>query len=299
MKRSLHPLSNRFLIGALILITQVACGAGGADTSANTPTTAPLPTPSPTPSPSNAPASYALVWADEFSADGLPDPAKWQYDTEANKTGWYNNELQYYSAGRLENSRISNGKLIITARKEALTSAADYGGQAYTSARLITRDKASWTYGFFEVRAKLPCGLGTWPAIWMLGTANVPHPANGEIDIMEQVGKNPTSIEGTIYTAATGATSGGASGATQISDACTNFHNYQLTWTPDALIIGVDNLPYFTYANPKNGTASWPFDKPQYLLLNLAIGGDMGGTVDDRIFPVQMEIEYVRVYQKP
>ncbi|EJL84973.1 beta-glucanase/beta-glucan synthetase [Herbaspirillum sp. CF444] len=248
---------------------------------------------------SNAPPEYALVWSDEFETDGLPDQSKWRYDTEANATGWYNHELQYYAKARLENSRVSNGKLIITARKESLTTASDYGGQEYTSARLTTRGKASWTYGFFEIRAKLPCGIGTWPAIWMLGTANVPHPANGEIDIMEQVGKNPTSIEGTIYTASTGQNLGGKSGSIQIADACTAFHDYQLTWTEDSLVIGVDNNAYFTYANPKSGVAEWPFDAPQYMLLNLAIGGDMAGPVDDSIFPVQMEIEHIRVYQKP
>lgn len=281
--------SIKSMIGLFALIGLVSCGGGSSAATSNSP---------PPALPSNAPPGYSLVWSDEFSIDGLPDQTKWSNDTEANKTGWYNHELQYYSAVRAENSIIRNGKLIITARKEALTNAPDYGGQAYTSARLITRDKASWTYGFFEVRAKLPCGLGTWPAIWMLGTANVPHPANGEIDIMEQAGRNPTEVDGTIYTAATGATSGGISGATQVTDACTNFHNYQLTWTADSLIIGVDNQPYFTYINPKTGVASWPFDKPQYLLINLAIGGDMGGAVDDNIFPVQMEIEHVRVYQK-
>ncbi len=284
---------NRFL-GMVVSICLAIAGCGGGGSSVGSSSNS-----SPSPFPSNAPPGYALVWSDEFATDGLPDPTKWSYDTEANVTGWYNHELQYYSAGRPENSEIRNGKLIITARKEALTTAPDYGGQAYTSARLNTRDKASWTYGFFEVRAKLPCGLGTWPAIWMLGTANVPHPANGEIDIMEQVGSNPAEIDGTIYTSATGATTGGSSGSTQVTDACTNFHNYQLTWTADSLVIGVDDQSYFTYANPNTGTASWPFDQPQYMLLNLAIGGDMGGTVDDNIFPVQMEIEHVRVYQKP
>ena len=244
------------------------------------------------------PAGYTLVWAEEFNGDGLPDSSKWSYDTEANATGWFNNELQYYAAGRLENSRISNGELIITARNEALTSAPDYGGQAYTSARLITRGKASWTYGFFEIRAKLPCGQGTWPAIWMLGANNDAWPGNGEIDIMEQVGMKPTEITGTVHMAATAGTPG-IGGATQIADACTNFHNYQLTWTEDKLVIGVDNAPYFTYANPGKGKASWPYDSPQYLILNLAIGGEMAGLVtDDSIFPRQMEVEYVRVYQK-
>lgn len=249
------------------------------------------------PAANNAPAGYVLAWSEEFDQDGLPDATKWVYDTEANASGWYNNELQYYAVARLENSRVAGGKLIITARKEKLTSAADYGGQAYSSARLITRGKASWTYGFFEIRAKLPCGIGTWPAIWMLGASDVAYPANGEIDIMEQVGKTPTSIEGTIHNTST-AGSNGNGGVTNVSDACTAFHNYQLTWTADRLILGVDNQPFHTYLNQHAGAASWPFDKPQYLLLNLAIGGDMAGPVDDNIFPRSMEVDYVKVYQK-
>lgn len=244
-----------------------------------------------------APPGYALVWSDEFDIDGLPDPAKWSFDTEANARGWYNDELQYYAGGRLENARVGNGKLTITARKEALTGAADYGGQKYTSARLITRGKAEWLYGFFEVRAKLPCGVGTWPAIWMLGASGEPWPANGEIDIMEQVGKDPAKIQGTVHTTASSGQFG-RGGAVQITDACTSFHNYQLIWTADRLAIGVDDRPYFTYKNQGKGRASWPFDRPQFLLLNLAIGGSMGGPVDDKIFPVRMEVEYVRVYQR-
>ena len=242
------------------------------------------------------PPGYKLVWSDEFNKDGLPDQTKWSYDTEANAKGWYNHELQYYAAGRLENSRVSHGKLIITARKEALKSASDYGGQKYTSARLITRDKASWKYGFFEIRAKLPGGVGTWPAIWMLGTTGG-WPAGGEIDIMEQVGKDPTTISGTIHNQSTAGTSGSGS-QTKVMDACSSFHNYQLTWTPEQLLIGVDGKVYHTYVNSGKGKDSWPFDKPQYLLLNLAIGGDMAGPVDNNIFPVQMEVDYVRVYQK-
>ena len=130
---------------------------------------------------------WTLVWNDEFDVNGLPDASKWGYDTERNQLGWYNNEKQYYSANRLANASVQNGMLTITARKESLTGAADYGGQSYTSARLITRGKASWTYGFSEVRAKLPCSLGTWPAIWMLGTKGS-WPDDGEIDIMEQRG---------------------------------------------------------------------------------------------------------------
>ena len=116
------------------------------------------------------PANYRLVWSDEFSTDGLPDPAKWAYDTERNREGWHNNELQYYSGPRKENAKIKKGILHIQARKEALKEAPDWGRQQYTATRLITRGKADWTYGFFEVRAKMPCGKGTWPAIWTLGT---------------------------------------------------------------------------------------------------------------------------------
>lgn len=243
----------------------------------------------------------ALVWSDEFDVNGLPSASKWDYDTERNRLGWYNNELQYYARGRLENARVEGGKLIITARKEDLTSAADYGGQHYTSARLLTRGKASWTYGFFEVRAKLPCGAGTWPAIWALGTGGR-WPEDGEIDIMEQRGNNKTVILGTIHTRANNYFNGslgvGLGSQTTVSDACTNFHNYQLTWTAEKIVIGVDGVSYFEYANPNFGDYNrWPFSNPQYLILNLAIGGDLGGTVDPAFTSQQMEVEYVRVYQ--
>jgi beta-glucanase (GH16 family) len=255
-----------------------------------------LSTPAAAQTPHQAPPGYALIWSDEFNVDGLPDPGKWAYDTEANATGWYNNERQYYSAGRLENSQVSNGVLSIIARKEALTQAADYGGQQYTSARMITRGKASWTYGFIEARAKLPCGLGTWPAIWTLGT-NGSWPAAGEIDIMEHTGNNPGRIHGTLHMQATAGT-GGINGQTTVATACSAFHNYQMTWTPQSITFGVDGTVYHSYANPGQGSASWPFDQPQYLLLNLAIGGNFtSGVIDDSIFPVRLDMDYVRVYQ--
>jgi beta-glucanase (GH16 family) len=244
------------------------------------------------------PAHWKLVWSDEFNTDGLPDPAKWSYDTERNKEGWHNQELQYYAHARPENSRVENGRLIIQARKERLAQAADYGGQAYTSARLITRDKQSWTYGFIEVRAKLPCGLGTWPAIWMLGTSGS-WPQMGEIDIMEHVGRKKGEVLGTVHTGAYNHAINTHKGATiMVPDACDAFHNYQLTWTADQIAIGVDDKVFFTFANAKDGDkAKWPFSDPQYLLLNVAVGGTLGGPVDDHIFPVQMEVDYVRVYQ--
>ena len=242
-----------------------------------------------------APASYRLVWADEFDTAGLPDSTRWAYDTERNRAGWYNNELQYYAAARADNSVVSGGRLRITARRESLSSAADWGGQRYTSTRLITRGKAAWTYGFFEIRAKLPCGRGTWPAIWMLGTGGV-WPDDGEIDIMEQVGSNPSRVFGTVHTLG-GSGGAGQGAATQVSDACTAFHDYQLHWTADEIAIGIDGVVHFRYPNPRSGRRFWPFDAPQYLVLNIAIGGVLGGTVDDGIFPVTMEVEHVRVWQ--
>ncbi|UGQ46940.1 glycoside hydrolase family 16 protein [Massilia endophytica] len=245
------------------------------------------------------PPAYRLVWADEFDKDGLPDSARWDYDTEFNQRGWFNNEKQYYSKGRLENARVENGKLIITARKEELRSTADWGGQKYSSARLLTRGKASWTYGMVEVRAKLPCAVGSWPAIWMLGTKGR-WPEDGEIDIMEHVGKEPNVILGSIYTGAynwpknTPITT-----KTPVPDVCGSFHTYQLTWTPERMDIGVDGRNYQQLVKAKDADyQKWPFDQPQYLLLNLAVGGDLGGPVDDSSFPWQFEIDYVRVYQR-
>jgi beta-glucanase (GH16 family) len=185
--------------------------------------------------------------------------------------------------------------LRITARREELRSAADWGGQRYTSARLVTRGKATWTYGFFEVRARLPCGVGTWPAIWTLGSGGV-WPDDGEIDLMEQVGSNPSRVFSTVHTRVSGGT--GTGGEIQLPDACTAFHDYQLHWTSDALVLGVDGRQVYRYDNPRTGRDRWPFDAPQYLLLNIAIGGVLGGTVDDRIFPRTLEVDYVRVYQR-
>ncbi len=296
------------LMATLALLQACGGGGGGAATAAPAPAAAApapvtvpvtLPVTPPVPAPSNnppyVPASYRLVWVDEFSVDGLPDATRWNYDTERNRAGWYNNELQYYSGPRLDNARVSAGTLQITARRESLSSAPDWGGQRYTSTRLITRGKASWTYGFFEIRAKLPCGRGTWPAIWTLGTGGV-WPDDGEIDIMEQVGSNPSRVFGTVHTQG-GSGGAGRGAATQINDACTAFHDYQLHWTPDELAIGVDGVVYFRYPNPRSGRRLWPFDLPQYLILNIAIGGVLGGTVDDGIFPVTMEIDHVRVWQ--
>lgn len=297
----------------LALLVLCGCGGGGGATGPNTitanSTTTPTTsgstigagTPTNTPVTTVPPPGYVLAWSDEFDTGGdqLPDTAKWAYDTARNQAGWFNNEKQYYASGRLANSRVSGGKLVITARKEDLSSAADWGGQHYTSARMYTKGKARWTYGFFEVRAKLPCGAGTWPAIWTLGDWSNTWPMQGEIDIMEQTGWNKTTVLGTVHTQA-GSGGAGSTGSTTVNDACTAFHRYQITWTAQSINFAVDGVTYRTaYSNPGTGVNAWPFDQPQYLLLNLAIGGDLGGTINDAALPQTLEIDYVRVYQKP
>jgi beta-glucanase (GH16 family) len=249
------------------------------------------------------PAGYHLVWSDEFDVAGLPDATKWNYDTYRNAAGWYNNELQYYSNARAQNSRVENGMLIVTARKEDLSAAGlgDWGGQKYSSARLTTSGEQSWTRGFVEVRAKLPCGVGTWPAIWMLSAPpQTAWPDDGEIDIMEHVGFDPGVVHGTVHTGAYNHVRGNQKTATtRINDLCNEFHRYQMNWTVARITIGVDDRYYYQYTNDESGNAEWPFDSPQYLILNVAVGGDWGGQqgVDDAIFPVDMTVDYVRVYQ--
>jgi beta-glucanase (GH16 family) len=246
------------------------------------------------------PAGYRLVWSDEFDAGTLPDRTKWAYDTHRNRLGWYNNERQYYADERAENARIENGMLVITARKESTDAFADAGGQEYTSARLFTKDRRSWTYGFFEIRAKLPCGLGTWPAIWTLADSGG-WPDGGEIDIMEHVGFEPGVVHGSVHTKAyhhsihTHRTA-----KVTRPDVCGAFHRYQLTWTAQRITVGIDDRNYFSFRNGGTGDRrAWPFDRPQHLLLNIAVGGDWGGQrgVNPRAFPVAMEVDYVRVYQ--
>ena len=247
--------------------------------------------------PMAVPAGYTLAWSDDFSGEGGPDATKWSYDTGRNREGWHNRERQYYSRDRTQNAEQRDGRLVITARKETLSSAADWGRQRYTSARLITRGKAEWTYGFFEIRARLACGKGTWPAIWMLGSQG-DWPAGGELDIMEHIGHQPGRVFSTVHSAG-GSGGSGAGAATQVPDACTAFHDYQMHWTRQGIRFGIDGVEHFEYLNPGTGSVRWPFDAPQFLILNIAIGGDLGGQIDDSIFPVSMEVEHVRVHQKP
>lgn len=249
------------------------------------------------------PDGYQLVWSDEFEIDGPPDTTRWTYDVARNRLGWYNNELQYYSANRPENARVEGGRLVIQAQRESPDAARlpDSGGQEFTSARLVSRGLAQWTYGFFEASVRVPCGRGTWPAVWLLPDAEVAWPAGGEIDILEHVGHNPGVVHGTVHTTSYNHTRGTERGGSRrIPDACDSFHRYQVHWTAEAIIFGVDDVSYYTFANDGRGDPeTWPFDQPFYAIVNLAVGGDWGGAegVDRRAFPQTLEVDYVRVFQ--
>ncbi|MGC4100721.1 family 16 glycosylhydrolase [Ferruginibacter sp.] len=226
-----------------------------------------------------------LVWSDEFNVDGAPDPTKWGYDLGAG--GWGNNEAQYYTS-RPENAVVINGVLKITLKKES------YSGSNYTSARLLTKDKFSFKYGKIEIRAKLPSGGGTWPAIWTLGSNinTTPWPACGEMDIMEHKGNELNKIYGTLHHP--GHSGGNGDGSTLvISNASTEFHNYILEWSASTIKLSVDSQVFFTFAN----NASLPFNQNFFVILNVAMGGTFGGAIDPAFTSGTMEVDYVRVYQ--
>jgi beta-glucanase (GH16 family) len=236
---------------------------------------------------------YTLVWDDEFDSQYI-NPDKWSW--EINGDGGGNNELQYYTA-LPTNSYIENGKLIIKAIHE------NYQNREYTSARLRTKNKGDWLYGRIEVSAKIPIGIGTWPAIWMLPTdwTYGGWPASGEIDVMEHVGYDPNVIHGSIHTQAYNHTIGTQKTAQlKIPTATTQFHLYVIEWFADHIDFYIDSYKYFTFNNENKGWQYWPFDKRFHLILNLAVGGNWGGVqgVDINAFPAQMEIDYVRVYKK-
>ena len=251
--------------------------------------------------PVKRPADARLVWQDEFDGDRL-DTAKWAYDTARNKQGWHNGELQYYSAGRLENIGVANGVLRFEARRETLdpTKYPDWGGQNYTSARIYSKG-AGWTYGFYEIRAKLPCARGTWPAIWMLPVDLKKWPDDGEIDIMEQVGAEPNLIYASLHTLLFNHVKKTQRSAQKlVPTSCDEFHVYQLDWRSDSIAIGVDGQGILRVLNDQpGGKGAWPFDTPYKLILNLAMGGDWAGQkgMDDAALPQRMEVDYVRVWQ--
>ncbi|MFK8054439.1 MAG: family 16 glycosylhydrolase [Woeseiaceae bacterium] len=253
---------------------------------------------------------WPLLWSDEFDVDGAPNPDRWNVEQwSARKV---NDEDQAYT-DRVQNLEVKDGLLRITAHKE------DYDNAAYTSGRIQSQGKGDVLYGRVDVRAKLPFGQGTWPAIWMLPsdpfryatTCEAPAdwqgsetcdawPNSGEIDIMEHVGYQMGHVHGTVHTRAYyWLLWEQRKGRILLDDVSDDFHVYSMEWTPERIDVFVDDVRYFTYLNEGTGWESWPFDHPFHVILNVAVGGAWGragGPIDDSVFPQTMLVDYVRVY---
>jgi beta-glucanase (GH16 family) len=234
-----------------------------------------------------------LVWQDEFNVDGAPDNTLWSYDIGTGNNGWGNNELQYYTS-RPENIVVENGMLKITAKREL------YLGSGYTSAKIVTKGIFEKKYGRFEARIKLPWGKGLWPAFWMLGSNidQVSWPQCGEIDIMEYLGNRPTSVFGTVH-------GPGYSGGASISKTYTlannrfdnDFHVFGIEWGENYINYYVDDVLY-NQITPDDVPGEWVFNDSFYMILNMAVGGNLPGSPNqDTVFPQEMLVDYIRVYQ--
>ncbi len=239
-------------------------------------------------------ATRRLIWSEEFNYKGFPDSTKWAYETGGH--GFGNNELQYYTDHEAGNAWVENGILKITAKSQQA------GNNAFTSAKLVTKGKAEFKYGRIEINAKLAPGRGLWPAIWML--RNDIHtagwPGGGEIDIMEHVGFEQDTVLSTVHTDAYNHVKNTQKGKKMFIDSpYTKFHLYAIEWTEDQIDFFVDDYRLLRFSNEKKTNAEWPFHKPFYLILNIAVGGNLGGQkgIDKDAFPSSMEVDYVRVYQ--
>jgi beta-glucanase (GH16 family) len=232
-----------------------------------------------------------LVWSDEFNTNGSPSATNWTYDLGTGNNGWGNGEVQYYT-NRTDNVTVADGVLKITAKKE------NYQGSNYTSARVKTQGLYDFKYGRVDVKAKLPTGGGTWPAIWMLGSniTTAGWPACGEIDIMEAKGNEPGVVQGAIHTPSSYGNTVNVKSKT-LSSSSSEFHVYSVNWSPKQITFLVDDEIFYTY-NPevKDGN-TWPFDASMFLIFNVAMGGTLGGNIDPNFTQSSMEIDWVRVYQ--
>jgi beta-glucanase (GH16 family) len=227
------------------------------------------------------------IWSDEFEGDAL-DTDNWNYEIGNGSNGWGNNEAQYYTDAE-DNVKVENGNLVITAKREAES------GFDFTSARITTKDKFEFTFGRVEVRAKLPAGGGTWPAIWMLGAAfpEESWPGVGEMDIMEFVGNDPDRISSALHFPGN---SGGNAivGDTEVSDVTSEFHIYEVEWTSEKITFLMDGVPHLEFDN----NDSTPFQEDFFIILNVAMGGTLGGNIADDFQESSMEVDYVKVYQE-
>jgi beta-glucanase (GH16 family) len=300
---------NRWLLAAAgFAVVAAACGTSDdadeavtASTvdSTTTPPTVPAPPTtitSPEPIPIEPPEGMELVWSDEFDGDTI-DRSNWTYDIGG--WGWGNGEAQYYT-DRTENARLQNGLLVIELRQE------QFEGSYYTSARLKTQGLQEFQYGRMEARIKVPKGAGTWPAFWMLGSGfeqDAPDPENrwpnvGEIDIMEYVGREPDLVIGTIHGPGYSGAGGRSKWNRQDFDIADDFRTFAIDWDAEGIRWFFDGEMYFEIGPEDLGDREWVFDQPFFFILNLALGGTLGGNIAlDLEYPIQYYVDYVRVYQ--
>ena len=247
-------------------------------------------------------AQQQLVWHDEFDAPAgtPPDSSKWRYDLGGG--GWGNAEHQYYTDSTANSAHDGEGHLVITARQENPAGyQCWYGACEYTSARLLTAETFTQAYGRFEARMQIPSGQGIWPAFWMLGDdfGDVGWPQSGEIDIMENIGREPSTVHGTVH-------GPGYSGGAGIGDGYTlpggqrfadGFHTFAVDWILDSITWSVDGNAYWTLTPADLGGREWVFDHPFFMIMNVAVGGEWPGYPDHTTqFPQQLRVDYVRVY---
>lgn len=266
---------NSILLATALIVALTACGAAP---------------PPPTATPIPAPPGWKLVWHDEFDGAAISS-SNWTYDIGGG--GWGNGEAEFYTA-RPENARVKDGLLLIEALKEK------YEGSYYTSARLKTQGLQSFQYGRIEARLKVPSGAGLWPAFWMLGAnfTGSNWPDCGEIDIMEYVGREPDLVIGTAH----GPGYSGALGMSQWNrqkyNIADDFHTFAIEWQADQIDWYYDGVKYYTLTRADVGDREWVFDQPFFIILNLAVGGTLGGVIGlDTAFPAQLQVDYVRVFQ--
>ncbi len=250
---------------------------------------------------------WTLAWSDEFDGEAgtLPDPETWGYDlgdgSAVGLDGWGNNEREWYTDDPENVALDGEGRLVITARESDGSLDCYYGPCEYTSARLLTRDRLDFQHGYLEARLRVPAGFGLWPAFWLLG-ADIDEagwPQSGEIDVMEHVGRRPNEVFGTLHGPGYSG-SGGISGGTDLGEPVADaFHTVALQWEPDGMAWFVDGTQYHEVTREHVAPSEWVFEQPFFMLLNVAVGGNLGGPVfPDTEFPARMLVDYVRLYER-
>jgi beta-glucanase (GH16 family) len=296
--------SRLLLLGlgqALVVATVLACGGA----TVTDPADAPAPTASAGPTGAAVPG-WRLIWADEFDgpAGTPPDPAKWRYalgdGTAESIAGWGNQELESYTDDPANAATDGESHLVISALDADGSLKCWYGECQYTSARLLTEDRFAFEYGRVEGRLQVAPGQGLWSAFWMLGTdiGRVGWPASGEIDVMENVGRDPNKLFGTLHGPGYSGNAGFGSTIDLPAPLADDFHVYAIEWEPGRIVWTVDGEKYHEATPADVAPDPWVYDHEFYLLLNLAVGGGLGGPVRAGTeFPARYLIDYVRVYQ--